>query len=151
MSGSNYLCQSLGLSTSIGMRDDKFDVFNLVKVKRMSDSKVHKIVNLGKKNDYVHDLETESHDFNCGFPLIVHNTDSFVLSVSTIDIVNDLYNLRDYFDFSNLSIEHRLFSEVNKMVGGEIKTETPGSIWIDAFVCLRSKAYSYRCGGESSE
>ena len=139
MSGLNFLCQSLGLNTSIGMRDDKFDVFNLVKVKRMCDAKVHKIVNLGKKSDYVYDLETESHDFNCGFPLIVHNTDSFVLSVNTNDIVIDLYNLRDYFDFSNLSREHKLFSEVNKKVFGEIKIETPGSIWIDEFVCLFEK------------
>ena len=42
----------------------------------ISDEKVHKIVNLGKINDFVYDIETETHDFNCGFPLIVHNTDS---------------------------------------------------------------------------
>ena len=29
MSGLNYLCQSLGLKTCIGMRDDKFNVFHL--------------------------------------------------------------------------------------------------------------------------
>ena len=150
MSGLNYLCQSLGLNTAIGMRDDKFNVFNLFKVNKMSDEKVHKIVNLGRKNDYVYDLQTESHDFNCGFPLIVHNTDSFVLSVNTKDIFEDLYNLRDFFDFSNLCREHKLFSEVNKKVLGKFKIETPGSIWIDEFVCLRSKAYAYRCGGESS-
>ena len=54
------------------------------------------------------------------------------------------------FDFSNLNRENKLFSEENKKVVGKFKIETPGSIWIDEFVCLRSKAYAYRCGGESS-
>ena len=60
------------------------------------------------------------------------------------------YNLRDLFDFSNLNREHKLFSEENKKVVGKFKIETPRSIWIDEFVCLRSKAYAYKCGGESS-
>ena len=77
ISGLNYLCQSLGLKTYIGIRDDKFNVFNLNTVNNMSDKKVHKIINIGKQNDYVYDIETETHDFNCGFPLIVHNTDSY--------------------------------------------------------------------------
>ena len=132
------------------MRDDKYNVFNLVKVNKMSDEKVHKIMKLGRKSDYVYDLETESHDFNCGFPLIVHNTLSFVLSVNTKDIVNDLYNLKDYFDFSNLSREQKVFSGVNKKVLGIFKIETPGSNYTDEFICLRSKAYSNKCGGESS-
>ena len=106
ISGLNYLCQSLGLKTCVGMRDDKFNVFHLNTVKKSSDEKVHKITNLGKINDYVYDIETESHDFNCGFPLIVHNTDSFVLSVNTKDIIKDLKNLEDIFDFSNLDENH---------------------------------------------
>ena len=76
--------------------------------------------------------------------------DSMVLSIKTRDIVEDLYNLKDLFDFSNLNREHKLFSEENKKVVGKFKIETPGSIWIDEFVCLRSKAYSYKCGSESS-
>ena len=96
----------------------------------MSDKKVHKIVNLGKKNDYVYDIETETHDFNCGFPLIVHNTDSFVLSVNTKNIIQDLHNLKEYFDFSNLDKDHELFSNENKKVLGKFKIETPKNIWI---------------------
>ena len=79
ISGLNYLCQSLGLKTCIGIRDDKFNVLHINTVKNLSDKKVHKIINIGKQNDYVYDIETETHDFNCGFPLIVHNTNSFVL------------------------------------------------------------------------
>ena len=77
------------------------------------------------------------------------DTDAMVLSIKTKDIVEDLYNLRDLFDFSNLNREHKLFSEENKKVVGKFKIETPGSIWIDEFICLRSKAYAYKCGGES--
>ena len=90
MSGLNYLCQSLGLKTCISMRDDKFTIFQMITVKNQSDEKVCKIKNLGKVNDYVYDIETETHGFNCGFPLIVHNTDSFILNVNTKDIVKVL-------------------------------------------------------------
>ena len=69
---------------------------------------------IGTKLDCVYDLETESHDFNCGFPLVVRYTDSFVLSVNTDDIVKHLDNLRELIDFSNLNREHRFFSEVKK-------------------------------------
>ena len=79
ISGLNYLCQSLGLKTCIGIRDDKFTVFHLNTVNNLSDKKVHKIINIGKEDDYFYDIETETHDFTCGFPLIVHTTDSFVL------------------------------------------------------------------------
>ena len=34
------------------------------------------------------------------------DTDSFVLSVNTKDIINDLKNLEDIFDFSNLDKNH---------------------------------------------
>ena len=89
MSSLNCLCQSLGLNTCISLRDDKFNFFDMITVKNQSDEKVHKIKNLGKIIDYVYNIETETHDFNCGFPLKVHNTDSFILSVNTKDIIKD--------------------------------------------------------------
>ena len=33
----------------------------------------------------------------------------------------------------------------NKKVIGKFKIETPKNLWIDEFVCLRSKAYSFKC------
>ena len=42
------------------------------------------------------------------------DTDSFVLSVNTKDIIKDLKNLEDLFDFSNLNKNHELFSKKNK-------------------------------------
>ena len=77
------------------------------------------------------------------------DTDSFVLSVNTKDIIKDLKNLEDLFDFSNLKENHELFSSKNKKVIGKFKIETPKNIWIDEFVCLRSKMYAFKCGDDS--
>ena len=41
------------------------------------------------------------------------DTDSFVLSVKTNDIIEDLYNLKNYFHFSNLNESDKLFSNEN--------------------------------------
>ena len=56
----------------------------------MCDEKTHKIINLGKCDEFVYKIETECHAFKCGFPMIVQITDSFVLSVNTKDIIKDL-------------------------------------------------------------
>ena len=73
------------------------------------------------------------------------DTDGMILSMKTKDIIKDLKNLEDIFDFSNLDKNHELYSERNKKVIGKFKIETPKNIWIDEFVCLRSKAYSFKC------
>ena len=77
------------------------------------------------------------------------DTDSFVLSVNTKNFVKDLRNLEDIFDFSNLDKNHKLFSNKNEKVIGKFKIETPKIIWIDEFVCLRSKMYAFKCGDDS--
>ena len=78
------------------------------------------------------------------------DTDSFVLSVNTEDIVKDLKNLEDIFDFSNLGKNHELFSNKNKKVIGFFKIETPKSIWTDEFNSRRSKMYAFK-GGDVSK
>ena len=75
--------------------------------------------------------------------------DSFILSIETENIINDLKNLEDLFDFSNLDKNHELFSNKNKKVVGKFKIETPENIWIDEFVALRSKCYAFKCGNDS--
>ena len=75
--------------------------------------------------------------------------DSFVLSIETENIINDLKNLEDLFDFGNLDKNHELFSNKNKKVVGKFKIETPKNIWIDEFVALRSKCYAFKCGNDS--
>ena len=71
------------------------------------------------------------------------DTDSFILSVNTNDIIRDLKNLEDILDFSNLDRNNELFSNRNKNVIGKYKIETPKIIWIDEFVCLRNRMYSF--------
>ena len=76
------------------------------------------------------------------------DTDGVILSMKTENIIKDLKNLEDIFDFSNSDKNHELCSEKNKKVIGKFKIETPKNIWIDEFVCLRSKAYSFNCKNE---
>ena len=73
------------------------------------------------------------------------DTDGMILSMKTKDIIKDLKNLEDIFDFSNLDENHELFSNINKKIIGKFKIETPKNVIIDEFVCLRSKAYSFKC------
>ena len=65
--------------------------------------------------------------------------------MNTKDIINDLKNLEVLFDFSNLDEDHEEFSNKNKKTFVKFKIETPKNIWIDESVCLRSKAYSFKC------
>ena len=34
---------------------------------------------------------------------------------------------------------------------GKFKLETPKNIWIDKFVCLRSKMHAFKCGNDSKK
>ena len=77
------------------------------------------------------------------------DSDSFVLSIETENIINDLKNLQDFFDFINLDKNRELFSNKNKKVVGKFKIETPENSWIDEFVALRSKCYAFKCGNDS--
>ena len=38
---------------------------------------------------------------------------------------------------------------INKKVLGKFKIETPKNIWIDEFIALRSKAYSFKCNNNN--
>ena len=73
------------------------------------------------------------------------DTDGMFLSMKTKDIIKDSKKLEDIFDSSNLDENHELYNEINKKVIGKFKIETPKNIWIDGFVFLRSKAYSFKC------
>ena len=76
------------------------------------------------------------------------DTDSFILSVNTNDIIEDLKKLEVIFDFSNLDENHVLFSNKNKKSMGFFKIETPKNIWIDELIALRSEMYSINCGDD---
>ena len=71
--------------------------------------------------------------------------DSFILSIKSENIIKDLKNLEDIFDFSNIDENHELYSEKNKKVLGKFKVETPKNIFSDEFIALRSKMYAFKC------
>ena len=77
------------------------------------------------------------------------DTDGFVSSANTEDIIKDLKSLEDLFDFSTLNENHEIFSNKNKRVIGKYKLEFPKSTWVLEFVCLRNKKYAYNCGDDS--
>ena len=76
--------------------------------------------------------------------------DSSVLSIETQNIVNDLKNLEYLFVFSNLVENHEMLSNKNKKVVGKFKIEYPKNIWIDDYICLRSKACSFKCNDKNT-
>ena len=71
------------------------------------------------------------------------DTDSFILSIKTGDLINDLEYFKDDFDFSELDPSHELYSSINKKVIGKMKIETSPFIELDNFLALRSKSYSF--------
>ena len=75
--------------------------------------------------------------------------DSFVLSNETPNLLNAMKNIEDFFDSSNLDENHEIFSNKNKKVVGKLKIGTRENVWIDEFICLRSKAYSLKCGNKN--
>ena len=77
------------------------------------------------------------------------DTDKFVLSLNTKDIIKDLKIWKDVFNFSYLDENHEIFSNNNRRLLGKFKTETPKNNWIDEFFGLRSKMYAFECGDDS--
>ena len=78
------------------------------------------------------------------------DTDAFVLSVNTKHIIEDLKNLENIFDFSNLDGNLEIFSNKNKELVGNFELETRKNNWNAEFVCLRSKMYSLKGEGDSN-
>ena len=74
------------------------------------------------------------------------DSDSFVLSVKTIDTIKDFKNIEDIFDFSNLKKNQELFIIKTKKLIGYFKIETPKNIWINEFICRRSKMNVFKGG-----
>lgn len=79
-----YLCNRMGYSTSINIREDKTDIYRVTATKsrqRKPGDVIKKIWDFGPSNDYVYDLETENHHFAAGVgKMVVHNTDSSMVT-----------------------------------------------------------------------
>ena len=68
--------------------------------------------------------------------------------MNTKDIIKDLKNHNDIFDFCNLSDNHEMFGNKNEKVIGKFKIETPKGFLNDKYICLRSKMYAFKCGDD---
>jgi hypothetical protein len=75
------------------------------------------------------------------FTLLYTDTDSFIFSVRTRDLHEDMHADSDRFDLSNFPVDHYCYSAINKRVCGKMKSET-GVDHPVHFVALRSKLYS---------
>ena len=71
------------------------------------------------------------------------DTNSFILSIKTGDLIKDLEYFKNDFDFSELDPSQELYDTINKKVIGKMKIETSPIIELDNFVALRSKSYSF--------
>lgn len=90
-----FLAHRMGYNTSINCRTDKLDIYrvtctpspeneSLTSTKgkqRISPTKIKKLWDLGKIEDYVYDIETGNHHFAAGVgKMVVHNTDSSMIT-----------------------------------------------------------------------
>ena len=88
-----YLAKSIGFNVSINTRKDKLNITRLT----CTSGKQRKTENVIKKvdlinenvNDFVYDIETETGNFNTGYPLIVKNTDSVFFTFHLTDMKGD--------------------------------------------------------------
>ena len=92
---------------------------------------------------YYHKLQPY---YNCSVKLHYMDTDSFILSIETGDLIKDLEYFKNGFDFRELDENHQLYDFINKKVIGEMKIETSPIIELDNFVALRSESYSFSYG-----
>ena len=68
--------------------------------------------------------------------------------MKTQNIIKDLKNLEDMFEFTNLDEKHEMMGNKKIKVICKIQIETPKNNSIDDFVCLRSEMYSSKCGDD---
>ena len=65
-------------------RKNKPNCFSSFQVYNEITDEVKLVRFLRENEEYVYDIETEDGSFNCGFSLIVKNTDSFILDIQTM-------------------------------------------------------------------
>jgi hypothetical protein len=77
--------------------------------------------------------------------LVMTDTDSFLLSIETNDIYDDIYEMKERFDTHNYPQDHKVFTNERKKQVGFFKDELcDGSLVVmSEVVALRSKVYAY--------
>ena len=127
----------------------EFSVYKFDKEKTVFDKPIYlgfSVLELSKLlmyEFYYHKLQPY---YSSSVKLHYMDRDSFILSIKTGDLINDLEYFKDDFDFSELDPSHELYNSINKKVIGKMKIETSPIIELDNFVALRSKSYSFSYG-----
>ena len=70
--------------------------------------------------------------------LLFTNKDSLVYEIKTEDVYEDLYEDKNYFDFSDYPLNSKFFDPINKKVIGKMKDEFKGKK-TNEFLGLKSK------------
>ena len=81
--------------------------------------------------------------YNKKIKLHYMDTDSFILSIETRNLLKDLEYLKDDFDFKELDKNHQIYDITKKKFIGKMKIGTSPIIELDNVVSLRSKSYAY--------
>ena len=116
-----YLCKSIGYDVSINIKESNLKVYTLTITKdhqQFDPYKIQKIIDLGKTEQYVYDLETENHHFQAGVgQMIVHNTDGSHIKGLVINFIH-------YFWPSLILHDGFVTSMATPIVKGWKKTDT---------------------------
>ena len=136
--------QSKSSFKGLNMQYSTFSLYKFDKEKTVFDKPIYlgfSVLELSKLlmyEFYYHKLQPY---YNCSVKLHYMDTDSFILSVKTGDLIKDLEYFKNDLDFSELDENHELYDTVNKKVLGKMKIETSPNIELDNFVAWRSKSY----------
>ncbi len=79
--------------------------------------------------------------FDIPFKLLYMDTDSFILSIQSPDVIPYIRDNSEWFDCSDYPSSHPLHSLAHKKVPGKFKDEMPGA-HIQEIICICPKAYS---------
>ena len=130
----------------INMRYSTFSLYKFDKEKTVFDIPIYlgfSVLELSKLlmyEFYYHKLQPY---YNSKIKLHYMDTDSFILSYKTGDLIKDLEYFKNDFGFSELDENYELYHTNNKKVIGKMKTETSPIIELDNFVALRSESDSF--------
>ena len=71
--------------------------------------------------------------------------------IRTTNTAIDFEKSEDFSDFSNLNKTHEIFKNTMKKFDGKSKNETQKTIYLDEFIALKSKTYSFECNDKSTK
>ena len=115
----------------INMHYSTFSLYKFDKEKTVFDKPIYlgfsvlELSRLLKYEFYYHKLQPY---YNCSVKLHYMDTDSFILSIKTGDLIKDLEYFENDFDSSELDENHELYDTINKKVVGKMKIETSPTI-----------------------